>query len=216
MLFTAPLDAGVGRLARIRVGGVMDPYLFEDLARRALEIFPRSRNSAEAQLRVPGGEVRIGLDVKHSSESGSTSYSTRVAASYANLDDFEFSCGSNTPLQRVFTFFGAQDVTVGHPEFDRMFVVRSNDPATVISLFADAALRELLMQAHEEQWLTVWSQPAENTGVSPIFGCKHEVVWACAGIEYDARRLAARARLVTHVLRRLCEIGVAKPDDRAG
>ena len=186
---------------------------FDDLAERALAIFPRPRQSSEARLAIPGGEVRVGLDVRRSSES--TSYSTRVAASYENTDEFEFACGSNTPLQKVFTFFGAQDVTVGHAEFDKAFVVRSNDPEKVIALFADSGLRQCFLQAHEDQWLTVRSQAAENPGVSPLFGCRHEVVWTCAGIEHDARRLARRAELVARVVGRLGEIGVAKTDGGA-
>jgi hypothetical protein len=183
-----------------------DPWI--EVAERVGGAYVRASGRGAVRLNARGGT--IWLESFRRNTAHDTTEDTRVVAVYTSLDDFAFSFGSSTPLQKVFTFLGAQDVEVGDPTFDRAFVIRANDVAKAKSLLGDETVRQLLLQAHEDMWLTVRCQPAERGAASPMLSTQHEIVWERLGFERDMDRLCRIVELFRELLGRLCDIGSAQ------
>lgn len=69
---------------------------------------------------------------------------TRLRAPYVNQDGFRFTVYRRGLFSGIGKFFGMQDVEVGHPEFDRDFIIQGNHEEKLRALFANPTLRELI------------------------------------------------------------------------
>jgi hypothetical protein len=81
---------------------------------------------------VPAGKVHV--HIPH----------TRMRAPFPNPTGFRFSIHRASMFSALGTLLGMQDIEVGYPEFDKEFVIKSNDESTVRSLFDNAPLRALM------------------------------------------------------------------------
>jgi hypothetical protein len=70
---------------------------------------------------------------------------TRMRAPFPNPSGFRFSFHRASVFSQLGTLFGMQDIEVGYPEFDKDFVIKANDEASVRSLLASERLRNLVM-----------------------------------------------------------------------
>ncbi len=71
---------------------------------------------------------------------------TRMRAPFGNPSRFRFVIHRTGLLDELGKLFGMQDVEVGEPEFDRSFILQSNDPSKVRMLFGSAELRALVQR----------------------------------------------------------------------
>jgi hypothetical protein len=69
---------------------------------------------------------------------------TRVMAPCANEDGFRFTIYRKGLLSSLWKRLGMQDVEIGCPDFDRAFIVKSNDESRVRTLCANPRIRRLL------------------------------------------------------------------------
>ena len=76
---------------------------------------------------------------------------TRLRAPYVNPGGFRFVIYQRSVFSGLGTFFGMQDVEVGHEAFDRDFVIKGTSDAQLRELFSSARLRELLEQQPDRQ-----------------------------------------------------------------
>lgn len=172
-------------------------YLHEDFWRG---------DSVEARV----GPWRITLDTYTVSTGRSTITFTRLRAPYVNRDGFRFNAYRAGLFSELGKAFGMQDVTVGDPEFDNAFIVKSADEAQARALLADEKLRELLLR-----------QPAISLEVvddegffGPEFGENvDELRFHTVGIIKDIERLKALFDLFAETLHQLCNIGSAYETD---
>lgn len=164
--------------------------------------------SESVSLRVRGGVI-----VLHEQRVGNSSPHTRIRASYISLDDFTFSIHSKTPFHRFAKFFGMRHIEVGDSEFDDKFIIRANDASKIQALFANETIRQKLLAIHSIHLLFVGVTQAENPGISPVFGGRHEIVWARAGLVGYIDLLRYLFDVFAEILNQLCEIGSAKDDD---
>ena len=145
-----------------------------------------------------------------SSGKNSTTY-TRIRAPYVSRHNFEFRIYREGFFSNVGKFFGMQDLEVGHPEFDRDFIIQGNNRFKVIRLFDNPAVRELLM-AIEKIDLRVKSGTGwfENQTTDAAIDNLHFQV---VGVIKDVEQLEFLFTLFAETLDQLCEIGAAYEEE---
>jgi hypothetical protein len=141
---------------------------------------------------VPAGKVHIPF--------------TRMRAPYVNPGDFRFSIYRKTIFSGIATVLGMQDVEIGDPAFDDLFVIKGSHESRVRALFSDVRIRQLVV-AQPEIHLTVqddegWFGATFPDGVDELY-------FAVPGVIKDVERLTHLYELFGLVLDQLCDIGSA-------
>jgi hypothetical protein len=99
-----------------------------------------------------------------------------------------------------------QDINVGHPDFDRDFIIKGNDESKLKLLFDDEKLRDLL----EAQPKVLFSiKPYEDYDPNHLSGELDELCFILSGIVKDVERLKSLFDLLSETLDQLCRIGAA-------
>ena len=145
----------------------------------------------------------------HSNGKTSISY-TRMRAPYVNKDGFRFRIYRRGWLSELGKYLGMQDIEVGHPEFDRDFIIKGNDESKVRALFANTRIRQLI-QAEPSIHLQVkdddgWFGASFPEGVD-------ELRLELPGMITDVAHLRRLYELFAETLNHLCHIGSAYEDD---
>ena len=156
------------------------------------------------------GEWNVTLDT-YTVSTGKTSVTyTRMRAPYVNKDGFRFTIYRAGFFSNIAKFFGMQDVEVGHPDFDRDFIIKGTDETKLRALFANPKIRELI-QAQPSIHLEVkddegWFGADFPEGVDELY-------FQVVGVIKDIERLKDLYELFAEVLQHLCHIGSAYEDD---
>lgn len=132
--------------------------------------------------------------------------STRIRAPYVNPDHFRFTIYRRGFFSELGKWLGMQDVEVGHPDFDRDFVIKGSDESKLRALFANARMRE-----------RITSQPRIHLTVKDHEGWfeksfppdTDELCFHVAGVIKDIARLEQLFALFAETLEQLCRIGSA-------
>ena len=66
---------------------------------------------------------------------------TRVLSPISSNSDFKFEIYPQTLLNSISKIFGARDIIIGDKEFDRKFIIKSNDEVEVKSFLKDDSLK---------------------------------------------------------------------------
>jgi hypothetical protein len=135
---------------------------------------------------------------------------TRMRAPYVNADNFRFKIHRKGFFSSIGELIGFQDVRVGYPEFDDAFVIKGNNEAKLVSLFANEKIRELI-QSQASIGLEVrddegWFGTHFPEGVD-------ELRFQVLGVIKDIERLKQLFDLFAEVLNQLCQIGSAYETD---
>lgn len=131
---------------------------------------------------------------------------TRFRAPFLNTDAFRLKVYRANVFSTVGSWFGAQDVQVGEPEFDRDFVVKSTDEGKARAFFADRLICRLLQQQKRVQ-MTV--QDHEGWFGPKFPADTDELRVMVRGHLKDMERLRSLFALFATALDRLCAIGAA-------
>jgi hypothetical protein len=137
-------------------------------------------------------------------------YYTRMRAPYINPENFRFSIYRKGIFSELGKLLGMQDIEVGDPEFDEAFIIKGNEETTVVRLFDNSKIREMI-QAQPRIRLEV----RDNDG---WFGSKFpadvdELYFRVVGVIKDVERLKALFDLFAAILDQLCQIGSASKED---
>jgi hypothetical protein len=158
------------------------------------------------KVRAQHGEWTITLDTYTVHANNTHAHFTRLRAPYVNPGDFRFKIYRRGLFSDVGTFFGMQDVEVGHETFDRDFVIKGSSDAQLRELFSSARLRELLerqpggkLEVKEDEG---WFGPSFPDGVD-------ELCFTVRGVVKDLERLREMYDLFAESLDQLCRIGAA-------
>jgi hypothetical protein len=135
----------------------------------------------------------------------STTY-TRMRAPYVNSDGFRFTIYRKGLFSELGRLLGMQDIEIGDPEFDRDFIIKGNNEAQVLALFANPKIRQLI-QAQPSIYLQVkddegWFSQSFPEGVDELY-------FQVIGIIKDVERLKSLYELFAETLDHLCHIGSA-------
>ena len=69
---------------------------------------------------------------------------TRLRAPFLNPGGFRFTVYRRGVFSELGKYLGMQDVEVGHPDFDRDFIIQGTDAAKLRQIFGNARIRELI------------------------------------------------------------------------
>jgi len=69
---------------------------------------------------------------------------TRMRAPFLNPGGFRFTVYRKGVFTELGKYMGMQDVEVGHPDFDRDFVIKGTDETKLRQIFGNARIRELI------------------------------------------------------------------------
>jgi hypothetical protein len=136
---------------------------------------------------------------------------TRMRAPYVNRDDFTFKIFREHLGHRLTKVLGMQDVVVGHPEFDRSFVIQGNDEKKLRMMFANPHIRQLISyqpKIHLElrTQAPLFQKPKFPPDVNELY-------YHVSGIIRDLDQLHDLFELFARTLDHLCAIGTAYEDD---
>jgi hypothetical protein len=174
----------------------------------AAEIGARYESSlwTGAKVSIDYGQWTITLDSYTVSTGHSHHAYTRFRAPYVNPDGFRFGIYRQhlfTPLAR---WLGMQDIEVGHPEFDKAFVIQGNNDQQVKALFANDSIRNLLTAQPDVSFLVRgdqgWFSRIHPEGVDELY-------FQASGIVKDLPRLKELFALFGLVLDHLCHLSPA-------
>jgi hypothetical protein len=152
----------------------------------------------------------ITLDIYTVSDGHSSHVYTRVRAPYRNKDGFRFMICRRNFLTDIQKFFGIQDVEIGEPEFDKDFIIQSNDEIKIKRLLANNTIREQIVQ-----------QPRVRFEVRDDEGWRgvkfpedvDELIFKVHGFIRDVETLKALLGLFAETLNYLCQSGSASSYD---
>lgn len=74
---------------------------------------------------------------------------TRVVAPITFTDNFKFEIYREGFIRKIEKIFGAQDIEIGYPEFDRAFTIKSNNEFKIKTLLRNKEIRNLLESQKE-------------------------------------------------------------------
>jgi hypothetical protein len=159
-----------------------------------------------AQVRAMHGEWTVTLDTYVVSSGKAAAIYTRMRAPYVNPSGFRFTVYRKGLFSDIGKKLGMQDIEVGDAEFDRDFIIKSNDEAQVRVLLGNARIRELIA-AQPEMYFTVkddegWFGASFPQGVD-------ELLFMVGGTITDVSRLELLYDLFGETLDQLCRIGSA-------
>jgi len=106
------------------------------------------------KVQATHGEWTIILDTYTVSGGRSSVTFTRIRAPYVNPDRFRFTIYRRGLFSDIGKWFGMQDVVVGHPDFDREFIIKGTQEGKLRALFDNPKIRELI-SAQPQIHLTV-------------------------------------------------------------
>lgn len=158
------------------------------------------------KVQATHGEWTIILDTYTVSGGRSSVTFTRIRAPYVNPDQFRFTIYRRGLFSDIGKWFGMQDVVVGHPDFDREFIIKGTHEGKLRALFDNPKIRELI-SAQPQIHLTV----KDHEGYfGPEFPPNtDELYFAVAGVIKDVERLKQLFELFAETLDHLCRIGSA-------
>jgi hypothetical protein len=69
---------------------------------------------------------------------------TRVIVPFISVDNFKFQIYRNSFLRKIEGLFGVQDVKIGRTDFDKAFVIKSNNVFKIKSLLQNQKIRRII------------------------------------------------------------------------
>jgi hypothetical protein len=134
---------------------------------------------------------------------------TRLRAPYVNPDGFRFTIYRRGFFSDIGKYLGMQDVEVGHPDFDRDFIIKGTDAGKLCALFADTKIRELISAQPEIHFEVKDNHGGWGSDYPPDVD---ELRFHVRGKIQDVERLKLLFELFAATLDQLCRIGSAYED----
>lgn len=149
----------------------------------------------------------VTLDTYAVSTGKSTIVYTRMRAPYVNPDGFRFTVYRKGIFTLIGKLFGMQDVSVGHEDFDREFVIKGNDDNKLWRLFASQRVRDLISSQKD-----IYFSVKDDDGMvwrSRFPDGVDELYFQVVGVIKDVERLKLLYELFSETLDELCRMGSA-------
>lgn len=155
---------------------------------------------------VTHGEWTITLDSYTVNTGKMVVVYTRLRAPYVNPDRFRFTVYREGLFSEIAKRLGMQDIEVGHPAFDRDFIIKGNDPEKLRALFAHEPLRTLLSAQPKVHFMVKDNEGFFGKDFPPH---TDELSFVVAGLIKDVTQLKQLFVLFAETLDQLCRIGAA-------
>ncbi len=151
----------------------------------------------------------ITLDTYTVSTGKSSQTYTRLRAPYFNPEGFRFEIYRAGIFSELGKGLGMQDIEVGHPRFDRDFVIKGNAPGRVRRLFDNRRIRHLI----DAQPRIRLSVKGHEGLFSKFPDGVDELHFQSTGVIKDLAQLRTLFDLFAEVLQQVCHEGRAYEDD---
>ena len=151
----------------------------------------------------------ITLDTYTVSTGKSSHTFTRLRAPYFNPEGFRFEIYRAGIFSELGKGLGMQDIEVGHPRFDRDFVIKGNAPRRVRRLFDNRKIRRLI----DVQPRIRLSVKGHEGLFSKFPDGVDELHYQSTGVIKDLAQLQTLFDLFAEVLQQVCHEGKAYEDD---
>jgi hypothetical protein len=159
------------------------------------------------KIEATHGPWTVTLDTFVVSSGKSAVIFTRMRAPYVNPDGFRFTVYRKGIFTEIGKWLGMQDVTVGHDEFDRDFVIKGNDEQKLRRLFSSQEIRDLI-SAQPDIHFSVEDDEGKLWGKNFPEGVD-ELYFQVLGVIKDIERLKLLYELFSETLDELCRMGSA-------
>jgi hypothetical protein len=105
-----------------------------------------------SKVEATHGQWMVVLDVYTVTMGKSRVDYTRMRSLFINPEGFYFNVYRRGIFSNLGKLLGMQDVTVGYPQFDDMYIIQGNDEAKLRRLFANKKIRDLIDRQPEVQF----------------------------------------------------------------
>lgn len=162
-----------------------------------------------SKVKVNMDDWTIVLDT-HTVSTGKSSVTyTRLRAPFTNNDGFKFKIYREGIFSELGKFFGMQDIEIGDENFDKDFIIKSNNEIKVKELFSDYKIKELI-----EKQSKISLETKNNEGMFEThlpYGIS-ELYFKIPGVIKDTDRLKGLFELFKEVLNEMTNIGITYKD----
>lgn len=136
---------------------------------------------------------------------------TTVETSYTPHSDFKFAIHPQSWFDGFGKLLGMQDIIVGHPDFDKAFVIKGSNEALVKDFFQDAAVRNFLLnEPHVQMWADCHHEEhAPAAKVLHSGGGNNRLAMRLKGAVDDFEKLKTFYKVKHRSLENLVKIGAA-------
>ena len=161
------------------------------------------------KVQATHGPWTITLDTYTVSTGKSSIVYTRMRAPFADTEEFRFTVYRKGIFSDAGKWFGMQDIEIGDEDFDRDFILKSNQEQKLRELLGSTKIRELISQQPQ-----IYFAVKDDEGFfgSSFPGGVDELYFQVVGIVKDVERLKLLYALFAETLDQLCRIGSAKED----
>ena len=136
---------------------------------------------------------------------------TRLRAPFTNRDQFEFQIYRRGFFSDLAKRLGMQDIEVGHPDFDRDFIVKGSNESKLRQLFENARIREFVSAQPRIDFKIETGEPRPGSIESEA-----ELKFTSVGVIKDVDRLKQLFDLFAETLDQLNRMGTASPPPTEG
>lgn len=162
------------------------------------------------KVQATHGPWTITLDNYVVSNGKTTVTYTRMRAPYVNPDGFRFTVYRKGLFSEIAKWLGMRDIAIGDEQFDKDFILKSNQEVKLRQLLSEPRIREMIalqpdihFEVRDDEGFFGPSFPA---GVD-------ELCFQVVGVIKDIERLKSLYELFSETLDRLCRIGSAYETD---
>lgn len=148
----------------------------------------------------------ITLDTYTQSGGNNSVTYTRMRAPFVNAGGFKFKIHKQGFFSGIGKALGGQDIEVGYPEFDGVYVIKGNDEDRVCQLFMNEKVRMLITSLTR-----IYMEIRPNEGMlGPKFAeDESELYFLISGVMKDLEQLKTLFELFSEVLDSMVNSGVA-------
>ncbi|MBI4850728.1 MAG: hypothetical protein HY819_02765 [Acidobacteria bacterium] len=179
--------------------------IWQEFANQIDGNFINSSVSDHIQVKVLASHWNIVFDI-HSSAGTSGNTLTRVRTIFLSKDNFLFTIYHQDIFSEIAKFFGMQDIEAGFNDFDKTFIVKSNNSKQIIVLLKNDLIREILLK-HPYVYFDI--RKNESFLSEELPDGVLELYLHIVGIVLDVKELMDFYLLFTETLKQLCIIGSA-------
>jgi len=135
---------------------------------------------------------------------------TRVLAPYIATREFQFDIHHKNILSALGKILGAQDIEFGDSDFDKEYIVKSNDEGLIFSLLGNRKIIELIQKLQPPMQFFLFSKK-----VKKLYGMKFppqtwEIYFQQIGVITEIERMKLIIEIFKETLMQLYKIGIAE------
>lgn len=135
---------------------------------------------------------------------------TRMRVPFINLDKFYFKISKRGFFSELGKIFRMKDIEIGHEDFDKAFILKSNNEEKAKQLFENKNIRRLIQNQSK---INLEIKDDEGFFKSHFPEGVDELYFEVSDVIKDIERLKELYELFSEVLKELCNIGSASDEE---